>query len=757
MGRDDERIKLLLTFATGVIECVGFAGVLYGWPSLVFVLKKEDYFADLCNSSDPGPRNVTVGCVQQDERFALIFTIGDFVLNFGTVACGFLLDSYGVMVTRFLGIFLYTTGTLMIAFSSTASALLLFPALALLGAGGVMLLTTNIKIGNLFGRNRATVITVYTGAFSSATVIFLLVKVAYEAGFSVMAIFLFISCLSVLHVLRTVFLVPWKHIPYPLPEGFSYGVNCEKDRLMDHAIETTHQGDSTLAVDQMEGNRNDRREQIEGEAGMMWEREEGRNLADAAVGQGRGEMEGEKGDWSGGTEGDTRNGEEKEQNCRMGTDSENKAGSSGWEGQKGECREVMKGDKRWERGEKEGQVETEGEWRGVMKRRRGETEGEMGAGKGGVAGGQGEWRKEADEKNGEVSDEFKREWYPEGRREEMEQRSEGAVETEGTSGDGREQPPAADNLQHNGTEGPHINGNVEEVPSFRSCLISRTFLASLLWTSLLLLRLSFFIGTLNPLLNLMTNADPEQGTSGGSTATGADSCTGTGELGGDGEERFKQFERRQRPGESAENYVAALRHLARRCRLETLTPEELTRDLLVYGLRDEKLRTELLRKPDLSFNEAMHACRLAEAVTTAVSPADQDINFASVQALMDPLAKYPDRFDDELGKLPYNYKIVVNRKVEPVVHAPHRVSFAIRDKVESTLHSMVSGTIVNPNEAEYTFSQVGRMLGNVSCCTNTFIYAATQSRFREQVTRALKYPATLVVLVIERVGSFSQR
>ncbi|XP_055515697.1 equilibrative nucleobase transporter 1-like [Leucoraja erinacea] len=58
--------------------------------------------------------------------------------------------------------------------------------------------------------------------------------------------------------------------------------------------------------------------------------------------------------------------------------------------------------------------------------------------------------------------------------------------------------------------GPHINGNVEEVPSFRSCLISRTFLASLLWTSLLQLRSSIFIGTLNPLLNLMTNADPEQ-------------------------------------------------------------------------------------------------------------------------------------------------------------------------------------------------------------------------------------------------------
>lgn len=67
MGRLGYRVKLYLTFVTGVIECFGFAGVIIGWPSLVFVLKKEDYFADLCsslrNSSDPSARNVTGKCL----------------------------------------------------------------------------------------------------------------------------------------------------------------------------------------------------------------------------------------------------------------------------------------------------------------------------------------------------------------------------------------------------------------------------------------------------------------------------------------------------------------------------------------------------------------------------------------------------------------------------------------------------------------------------------------------------------------------
>lgn len=94
-------------------------------------------------------------------------------------------------------------------------------------------------------------------------------------------------------------------------------------------------------------------------------------------------------------------------------------------------------------------------------------------------------------------------------------------------------------------------------------------------------------------------------------------------------ERFKFFTRRQRPGEYIETYIASLRHLARRCRLDTLTPDQLIRDVLVYGLLDKKLRAELLRKPDLTLNEATHASRMAAYIASMVSPVAQDINYAS--------------------------------------------------------------------------------------------------------------------------------
>ncbi|XP_048476705.1 probable G-protein coupled receptor 139 [Rhincodon typus] len=54
---------------------------------------------------------------------------------------------------------------------------------------------------------------------------------------------------------------------------------------------------------------------------------------------------------------------------------------------------------------------------------------------------------------------------------------------------------------------------------------------------------------------------------------------------------------------------------------------------------------------------------------------------------------------------------------------------------------------INPweySDSEYVFREVGWMLRNLSCCTNTFIYGVTQSKFREQVWCVVKYPITSV-------------
>ena len=40
--------RYCLTLVTGLVECLCFAGVVFGYASLVFVLKEDEYFQDLC-------------------------------------------------------------------------------------------------------------------------------------------------------------------------------------------------------------------------------------------------------------------------------------------------------------------------------------------------------------------------------------------------------------------------------------------------------------------------------------------------------------------------------------------------------------------------------------------------------------------------------------------------------------------------------------------------------------------------------------
>ncbi|XP_060032212.1 equilibrative nucleobase transporter 1 isoform X3 [Erinaceus europaeus] len=209
------------TLLTGLLECLGFAGVLFGWTSLVFVFKTEGYFEELCapvgNATEPE------GCKAQEEKFSLIFTLASFMNNFMTFPTGYIFDRFKTTVARLIAIFLYTTATLTIAFTSAESALLLFLAMPMLTVGGILFLLTNLQVGNLFGKHRSTIITLYNGAFDSSSAVFLIIKLLYERGISLKASFIFLSACSVLHIGRTFLLMPRGHIPHPLPPNYSYG------------------------------------------------------------------------------------------------------------------------------------------------------------------------------------------------------------------------------------------------------------------------------------------------------------------------------------------------------------------------------------------------------------------------------------------------------------------------------------------------------------------------------------------------------
>ena len=59
-------------------------------------------------------------------------------------------------------------------------------------------------------------------------------------------------------------------------------------------------------------------------------------------------------------------------------------------------------------------------------------------------------------------------------------------------------------------------------------------------------------------------------------------------------ERYRFNRRMQDAGETYDQYRTALRKLAENCDFQTITPDDILRDKLVFGIRDEKTRERLL-------------------------------------------------------------------------------------------------------------------------------------------------------------------
>ncbi|XP_067909553.1 probable G-protein coupled receptor 139 [Heterodontus francisci] len=68
------------------------------------------------------------------------------------------------------------------------------------------------------------------------------------------------------------------------------------------------------------------------------------------------------------------------------------------------------------------------------------------------------------------------------------------------------------------------------------------------------------------------------------------------------------------------------------------------------------------------------------------------------------------------------------------------------------LTSNITGTYLEDyTDPFYIFGQFGIMLQVLSCCINTFIYGATQSKFREQVKNVVKYPVISIIKLINKL------
>ena len=83
-------------------------------------------------------------------------------------------------------------------------------------------------------------------------------------------------------------------------------------------------------------------------------------------------------------------------------------------------------------------------------------------------------------------------------------------------------------------------------------------------------------------------------------------------------ERYLFSTRQQEEGETFQHYLAALRKHAAHCDFENITPNQILRDKLVYGIRDEQVRKMLLARKKLTLDECIEECRSAQDTSQRV-------------------------------------------------------------------------------------------------------------------------------------------
>ena len=79
-------------------------------------------------------------------------------------------------------------------------------------------------------------------------------------------------------------------------------------------------------------------------------------------------------------------------------------------------------------------------------------------------------------------------------------------------------------------------------------------------------------------------------------------------------ERYKFNRRSQEPGETYDQYRTALRKLGESCDFQSITPDEILRDRLVFGISDSKVRERLLRESKLTLTKTDEICRASESM-----------------------------------------------------------------------------------------------------------------------------------------------
>ncbi|XP_064116020.1 equilibrative nucleobase transporter 1-like isoform X1 [Macrobrachium nipponense] len=220
---------------TGLIETSLWSGNIFGWASLVHIMKTQGVFRHLCPDEFLGGGNKTAvtslswnetadggdahgleftrGCRAQDEQFTLIGTVAIVMYTTPGILVGYGLHHLGQAFTRITASVLISLGFVLLSLTSEATPNYLWGGSILLSVGGNMIRVACFEFGNLFPKQRNTVMAIISGIYTISAALFMVMQSAFEAGYGWEAVCRLMAVGSCFIVMTTLF-IPWHHIPH---------------------------------------------------------------------------------------------------------------------------------------------------------------------------------------------------------------------------------------------------------------------------------------------------------------------------------------------------------------------------------------------------------------------------------------------------------------------------------------------------------------------------------------------------------------
>ncbi|KAL3930195.1 MAG: hypothetical protein SGARI_004553, partial [Bacillariaceae sp.] len=198
------RAQPVLWASVGISQTLLTAGVVFGWASLLPILRDEQ-------------QQGVVDCFTP-EQFSLIFSVGAIGNYLSTLFFGLLLDNFGPKACGILASILFSVGLTLCYFVNNYVCLLV--GFGMVGFAGPGIQMPTLHLANLFpaenGGTGALYMSAQAAAFDGGTIVFFLLRLAYQmTGFPVQNFFLCYNVVPIWSFLTAIFVWPREILDSP--------------------------------------------------------------------------------------------------------------------------------------------------------------------------------------------------------------------------------------------------------------------------------------------------------------------------------------------------------------------------------------------------------------------------------------------------------------------------------------------------------------------------------------------------------------